>query len=355
MKYNDWLNIIEVIPELIRTGDIPENDYSDFNGLCVVSGYIPIKVDALSTAITPPNDESLENFDDIEILDESQTPIGVLIPSAGREVTAPMLLTDPRYVAYLNEVSVDFFGQGPYRFNHHYVVIERDYYENYRADYMHTAPIWGGFFHDENGALYTTCKNIPKQITAITGLKMPEKEHLEKSAKALVQPYAFERFLNQYHLLELLFNYQLVENVRNASDIREGIEVLKVYLNKQFGGELELLRVVIQSRCKRPKDFVSFFTKIFKDAYYSDTAKKIFITYSRSNNDIQKLFKELEKSNTPKDQEIINSVAKSIYDIRCAIAHNKIGEYFLTSADERFVVEIMEPLLQEVLLQAFSS
>ena len=59
------------------------------------------------------------------------------------------------------------------------------------------------------------------------------------------------------------------------------------------------------------------------------------------------------RSNEEYSKLIIDIAVYWIYRIRCSIAHNRIGEYVMSIDDEEFVVNVVEPLLKEVLIQLF--
>jgi hypothetical protein len=215
MEFAEWKTCWEAKPELIRPGDDPNTDYSEHEGHCVVKNLVPLRVQAVSSAIAPSENQSLSDFPDIEILDEAGDFLGLLFPSKNKDIVDPneSYVTDARYAAYLADVDISTFLAGAHhRFKHHYLVLDKSKYQSYTVNYMDSAPIWGNFFHEkQQPILAPTHKILVNSMTALPNLRMPEPEHIEKSARALVQPYAYERFLNQYHLLELIFNRRRVE------------------------------------------------------------------------------------------------------------------------------------------------
>jgi hypothetical protein len=361
MKYSEWKAAWEADPDLIRTGDDPSLDYKDIDGISVIRDYIALAVLTISSSFTPDESVDLQVVKDIEIYDEGHHYLGLLIPCKNREVLDKEihLLSDARYAAYINDVSQpNFTAVATHRFRYNYVVIDYSQYSSYVSNYKLTAPIWGGFIHADHASGFPQAYIAPpKEIKAVLNLNMPQTAHLEKAVRAIAQPYAFERYLNSYHLLELIFNFQLVENIRKGSTL-DGITELNKYLSKNFSTEADHLEIVITSRCTRPKDFEHYFQKIITDQYYIDAAKRILVDGAKGKylTDYRTYFQRIINGTAPSlnDAALVKLTVHSIYQVRCAIAHSKLGEYFLTSLDERFVVEIIEPLLQEVLLQAFT-
>jgi hypothetical protein len=122
--------------------------------------------------------------------------------------------------------------------------------------------------------------------------------------------------------------------------------------------EEERLRIVIESRCKRPRGFEKHFLAIKNDQYLIASSRRILIDNVDKPGHFKTFFDEHivgSSSISLPEEKLIAMTAKSIYVIRCSVAHSKLGEYFLTTNDERFVVEIIEPLLRDVLNQTFQT
>ena len=362
MRYNDL--------QEIHDGDLRYDItlFSEHDGICTLNGMIPIAVDAVSF--------SYESDEDIEIYDERDNFLGFLCICKSITDINIVSLTDARYIAYIHEVDKNTFGL-PYKFTKNYLVIDVCEYDDYKNKYMDSAPIWGGFFHSNaESSLPEAYRFTPSKLIARPGIDIPTRYHQESSMRSVVQPYAFERFLKLYHLLELIFDWNLVQKIKSLNDDLQGIGQL---LNEYSGNnELERLKVVLKSKCndnQKINKIASCLNKI-NSPDYLDKGIKIFFDYSKSGNPYKKTntpFSDLmsqggfSRTNTKENNSNINGITNKDYDdlvidfsayciyrVRCCIAHNRIGEYVMSNDDEGFVVEFAEPLLREVLCQIFS-
>ena len=364
MKYDD----LKELDDSDLRYDITQ--FSEHDGICTLNGMIPIPVDAVSF--------SYAGDEDIEIYDEGGNYLGVLCICKAITGINIDRLTDARYIAYIHEVDKHEFKLGlPFKFTKNYLVIDVSEYDNYKNKYMSSAPIWGGFFHSNaESSLQEAYRFQPSKLIARTGIELPTRYHQESSIRSVVQPYAFERFLKLYHLLELIFDWNLVQEIKSLNDDLQGIGQL---LNEYSGNnELERLKVLLKSKCNDNKkiDKIANCLNKIKSPDYLDKGIKIFFNYSKSGNPYNKIngvipFQDLmnrggfTRSNS-RDSSItgitennykglvIDFSAYCIYRVRCCIAHNRIGEYVMSNDDEGFVVEFAEPLLREVLCQIFS-
>ena len=346
--------------------------FSEHDGICTLNGMIPISVDAVSF--------SYESDVDIEVRNEDDNLLGVLCICKSLTDINIASVTDARYIAYIHEVDKHTFQGGlPYKFTKNYLVIDVSEYDNYKNKYMNSAPIWGGFFHSNTeSSLQNAYRFQPSKLIARTGIELPTRYHQESSMRSVVQPYAFERFLKLYHLLELIFDWNLVQEIKSLNDDLQGIGQL---LNEYSGNnELERLKVLLKSKCNDNKkiDKIADCLNKINSLDYLDKGIKIFFNYSKSGNPYKisniTPFPDLmshggfsrtnTKENNPNniqgitnkgyDNLVIEFSAYCIYRVRCCIAHNRIGEYVMSNDDEGFVVEFAEPLLREVLCQIFS-
>lgn len=302
---------------------------------------------------------------DLEVLDENGHLIGILCFCRGSEGVEISSLTEDKYIAYLTEVEKDDFEK-PYSFKRDYFVILESRLFQYQTDYMESAPIWGGFLHaDHSDRLPKLYQFATKSIKAYPGIKMPTVFHKESAARSTIEPFAFERFLKLYHLLELLFDYSLVEKIKGLAADLQGIgELLSRYSSKDF----QRLKSVIT---QWPLDLKPLADGLSQVSRHMKNAENIFYDFGKDGNplkeftDLQDLisnggftedsFKKIKPSGVRSFKDLtLDCTVYFIYRIRCCIAHNKIGEYVLKNSDEEFVVEFGEPLLREVLKQCLS-
>jgi hypothetical protein len=360
MRYND----------LTEFSDLPYDitQFSEHDGICTLNGMIPIPVDAVSF--------SYAGDEDIEIYDERGNYLGVLCIC--KTITGINIenLTEARYIAFINEIDKDSFRflELPYKFIKNYLVIDVCEYDDYKNKYMDSAPIWGGFFHSNaESNLQEAYRFKPSQLIARPGIELPTRYHKESSMRSVVQPYAFERFLKLYHLLELIFDWKLVEKIKSLNDDLQGIgQLLNQYSNTK---EFERLKILLKDKDKEGRldvDKIANCLNRIKSSNYLAKGIEIFFDYGKEGNPYKidpfvdlmnrggftrsnsrdKSIKGISENNY--DDLVINFSAYCIYRVRCCTAHNRIGEYVMSNDDEGFVVEFAEPLLREVLCQIFS-
>ncbi|MGC5326619.1 hypothetical protein [Brevibacillus sp. SYSU BS000544] len=318
----------------------------------VVNGKIALPIEVVSNYYTKEND--------IVIFDEDGNEIGCLCLKRSFDISE---LSDYRFVAYLIDVDYNNFLNTNYEYNDSYVVINEEFYDDYIQHYKDTSSLWGKFSHE---ILSMPVNRTEAKILAIKNINLPTKYHIENCIRAINEPYAFERFLKLYHLLELIFDYDLVQDIKALNeDIKDAGKLIMEYKRE----DINRLKWIFEKRLKNLDQIVS---KLNHIQNYMDKAYDIFYHYGKESNPIKKYddFEEIIKlggfeysqlkqhyaKNYGEEQHkqfIINVAAYWIYRIRCCIAHNKIGEYIMESKDEEFVNSFAEPLLYEILIEGF--
>jgi len=299
----------------------------------------------------------------ISINDENGNEIGVLCCCKARniELTA---MTEWEFYAFLSEAP-DYLSE--YLFMHSYLLVKKERYPEYLNDFFESAPIWGGFYH-QNLSLEPNKRSIT-EIKAVRGIKLPTSYHIENSIRAIKQPYAFECFLKSYHLLELLFDYSTVQEINSLGADLAGIgKILANYGRSEY----DRLKTVVYPKCTNPGPIIHRLNEI---NYYKTEAKKIFWDFGKESNPIknedsfdayinsgdfsESKYRFVNGISSTKvivqdhKQFIINVATYFIYRVRSSIAHSRIGEYVMQHNDERFVIDFAIPLLDEILYQVF--
>lgn len=319
------------------------------------AGSVLIPIVAVSSAF-PDNGE-------VELKDESGHVRGSVHLLRGRSTDNTLDLTDTEYVAYLSDVDDGGINVLPYTFRNNYVSIESDYIIRYFTHHFDGAPLWGGFIHRSMAA------GVPKPHKVNFAIEMqhfngyPTEYHQVCSLRSVTQAYGIERFLKLYHMVELLFDWDYVEEIRSLNDDLEGVGKL---LSRGSLSEFKRIEFILMRRCDR---FDRIAAKLSEVHRFIPTAASIFFEYGKDSNPLKRpdflraffaapTFSRatfmadpvLKRQNF--DEFVAAVAAHWIYRIRCSIAHHKIGEYLLTERDEQFVVEFGEPLLREILCQA---
>ncbi len=312
--------------------------------------------------------------------------IGHIYFSNNEQTMSSVDMSTPKMCAYLVDVNTNIFDMLwlNYSLSKDYLVIEEQFYEEYLS-YKKTSILWSGFYHEDDKVVNEPLPQAKTEITCLPNLELPTNFHHDNAQRAIAQPYAFERFLKNYHLLELLFDYKVIQDI---ADNRHDIKVAGSILHKSYkeNEELDRLQYVL-ANCSDANKLIE---KLNNITHFQDLAVSIFFQYGKKGNPFSTqdrfneillnptLFQESSfyvlKNNIPeinnktglpklKHQKedhktyILEVTAYWIYRIRSSIAHSKIGEFLLSSnepAHERFMIEFAEPLLQEVLIQCFT-
>lgn len=331
----------------------------DVNGITVINGYIALPVTATASYFT--------SNEDIDVKSDQDVDIGTLCfcKAIGEKVVnnLPYL----RYLAYLTEVDEGNFVSLTYNFKYDYFLIKASKYKKYIKKHMSTSSIWGGFVHEDTyqRILPKPIHNDPSTIT-IFDLKLPTAHHEASAMRSVIEPYAFERYLKLYHLLELVFDWDIVQKIKTLNDDLLGIgQILSAYKGK----ELQLLINTLTSRCN---NITAIALKMDNVKIDLNTSKTIFFEYNKDGNPLQyetlteiitkggfaieaNIIKPGNLKPGAYGEKIIAIACYWIYRIRCSIAHNRIGEYVMVQSDEKYLVDFAEPLLREVVIQCFKT
>ena len=358
--------------DLANSEDLIRGDYSQYsekNGICTFKGLVPLPLVVVSKAY--------KEDEDIEVLDEDNQPLGFLCFCKSLGTVDLNSITDAQYISYICEIDRDSFELSlPFRFQKDYFVVYENRYEEYISKYMKHSSLWGGFVHlaDIENHCSEAYSFKPSFIKAQSNLKFPTQYHAEKCSRSAVQPYAFERFLQLYHLLELIYDWDFINKLKLLD---EDLTNLGMWLRKYSNNnkDIERLNLIFKARFDEGKlnidEIASSLNKIYPS--YLSEARTIFFEFGKESNpynDNMTSFEELMsrggflRSNATSsevkgitegnyDVIVMKVSAYWIYRVRCCIAHNKIGEYVMSNRDEKFVAGFAEPLLRTILLQVF--
>ncbi|MGL5256124.1 MAG: hypothetical protein ACRC76_03715 [Proteocatella sp.] len=323
---------------------------SEYKGQLVVNELIALAVKCVSQVYIQE--------DDIEIKDSDGNFLGMLCFSSNinRNINE---LTIYQYVAFLAELEIEETINS--QINNHYVVLKVDCYDDYMDNYYSTAPLWGRFSH---GLEIVPPKHLEEAYICVRKIKLPSIYHSGNCLRAINEPYAFERYLKYYHLLELHFDYHLVEAIKQLGDDLLGVgEILKNYKREDME---RLKKIITLDNCKK---IGSIAKKLNEVKAFQAVADNIFNRFGKENNPLKdNSFNEIIDSvdGFADERQVRQFVKKKtyeecilavaiywIYRVRCCIAHNKIGEYVMVQSDEEFVAKFAEPLLHEVVIQVF--
>lgn len=337
------------------TGEAPTEDNTSEHEVFIVTGY----------------NSGINTKDDIEVLDNEGSLLGILCLSCNDKTMPIDNMTQYRYASYVldcesaNSVGMD----KSHTFKNSYLFVKKEHSNLYKERFMDSAPLWGGFTHVEKCKFY---EGEPTHLYACDGLLFPTEEHKLKLNYAVLSLDGFDRYLKKYHLLELIYDYICVLKLRTMdSSIKDFRSVMMSYSREELPSLKSLLKNYIE-------DVDSIIDVIYMVRDHKDISYKIFQEYSRESNPLkdssnwnsfweclesEKLSFENSRNNKfgkyNNKQEhtilVLNIVSYWIYRIRCSIAHNKIGEFIFNSEDEKFVVEVGEKIIDRVIKKVYSN
>jgi hypothetical protein len=333
---------------------------SQIGSYSVINDYVALSVSRVSN--------SLDHSNPISISHHGITK-GYLIFTSKRSSIDISSMTEFEFISFLTVASISDYSNSGYTFDSDFLLIKSDFIMDYIMNYQKKSILWGGFVHDlPIGAPLLRYKSLITNIEIGDELKEFDEYSFENCVRAIEQPYAFERFLKMYHLLELQFDYSVIEKIKNLTIPADSNKIGKI-LNEYSINELQRLTDLIENNCS---DISSLEQNLTRVCPFLNIAEDMFINFGKSKNVMHLINPDKLRavvasgsfsaanlqtlkvhSATEHDKFIFNITAYWIYKIRCSIAHNKIGEYLLSWNDENFIVDFGEPLLKEVLIQYF--
>jgi hypothetical protein len=334
----------------------------EYDGYLVINDYIALKVCRVSNS-----------YDDSTPIPITLNSIvyGYLVFTKCKGEIVIDQMNDFEFTSFLTFSDFANYTDSSFKFDTDYLLVKENFFIDYISDYEKTSMLWGGFAHSLNGgAPISRHKMIIPNIEIGDKLKDFNTYSYESCIRAIEQPYAFERFLKLYHLLELQFDYFIINKIQSLTIPADSNRIGKI-LNEYSHKEIDRLTEIIGHYCTNITKLEQLLSNI---SAFTTIAEDMFMNFGKSNgqyhlSDITKfryavsgsdftstyLYNGKVHSNTTIDHDkfIIGITSYWIYKIRCSIAHNKIGEYILSWNDENFIVEFGEPLLKEVLMQCF--
>jgi len=361
MTIQEILNDIEEIKQIQEISNYSEYKLSEDATYINIDDYIVHKIELLNNSFDKLNNTPIflngVSIGDIFYLKDEKLEISQM--------------SSFQFYAFLSECNSTDLILGEYIFQFNYLLIHRDFIDEFHYHYSSSSAIWGGF------KLSDSSNSISYYKKTVTSINIPfELKELNTFAKdsvyrALDQKHAFERFLKLYHLLELEFDNSLIQKIKSLN-IQTDSNQIGSLLNEYNRNEIERLTDLICNNCT---DITSLANKLNLIKNHISLGEEIFIKFGKTKNSTFFLndpvkFNDLlgdpgcfldtvavqnKASVRPQDYDkfIHTITAYWIYRIRCSIAHFKIGEFILTRDKEEFIVEFAEPLINEVLIQYY--
>ena len=361
------MNFIEyqkLLADGLAIGIDPSLQVSNFNGACAVNGFVALRL----TSVSPQYERATE----IEIL------LGVDPGSAYLITTknSPFLYSQASHLwtaAYLAEqlvagviAEVNQGSQVSFQFENDYVAIKSLTFDLYVERYRQSSVVWGSFTHpaEQNSALINFQRNTP--ISAKDDLKLPTPEHWEIALRSASQSSALDRYLNLYHLLELSFDYDLVEQIKRLDKDLKGVGKL---LSSHNNSEFEKLKKLLLRYCVDISFLAASLNAVFSKDEHRPVLWEMLFDYSKDSNPYKDKRAEFITLATTgftqsifiankfewKLDRLVHLAGYIIYRFRCSIAHASIGEFIIGNSEEKFVAEVAEPLIKSILFSVYSN
>lgn len=311
---------------------------------------------------------------DLPIKKANGTEIGYLFFTKGEAVPNIFALSEPKFVCFLKDISgLNVIEDAMiHTFQVDYLIIYREYLIEYIDTFMKAAPIWGFFNHG-----YPTLIINPPTTRVLTEIyvellpKFSKEYYFEASVRGIKHSLAFERYLKYYHLLELNFDFDVIERIKRL-DVVADSKSISMLLNEYKKEDIERLKYLFHTYCI---DVNPIIERMLAITSFLPIAREIFYDFGKDSNPLKEVAKFnnvvgrgggftmvncravgiQQASSVDEHRKFIGTLcAYWIYRIRNSIAHNKVGEYIMSHRDEPFVVQFGEPLLRECLRQLFS-
>ncbi|UVM65266.1 hypothetical protein LOY34_18250 [Pseudomonas sp. B21-009] len=341
----------------------PSLNLTEAYGQCSINGYIAIPVYHLS-----PRYQTNETF--TIKLSHHHNHDCVLITCKGMPFTygAASATSVAAFLRDANTEDIYNSHYTDYAFKHDYVVVRDSSYALYHSLYKETSSIWGAFSHQRNLPQHEKLTNA-FTVEAYSDLCIPTEDHKLSTLRTIHESTALGHYLSLYHLIELSFDLDLLQDlVALGTDLRGFGKLIATYNNAELQ---KLIRIVKK--------------------YWSEEASlehhlRDFFSHSPFDNTIDEMLYDYDKDGFPwsfKDQpakrvqfaahvkhsftkasvdgakfgwtleNLQRAVAYIIYRFRCAIAHASIGEHILTIQDSALITTKATPLLMGLISQMY--
>lgn len=355
------LNLTDIV-QINNLSNVTEYKYSSTITFLQLDEYIIHRIELLNKSF----DKSILNT----TIELSGVIIGDLFYLKNQNFDISTL-SNSQFYAFLSECETYDISLPNYTFKSDYILIHKDYIDEFHLKYSSTSAVWGGFKLAENLSVINYYKKLTPTITIPEELRDLDLYAQDSIYRALDQKHSFERFLKLYHLLELEFDYSLIKKIQSLNIITDS-NLIGNLLNEYSRNETDRLFDLVSGSCL---DVNSLALKLNGIKLYQSLGEEIFIRFGKGNkgnfflNDLARYNSLLSDADAFANSTSVQTHAKIslsdynkfihsvtaywIYRIRCSIAHFKIGEYILTRDKEDFIVEFAEPLIKEVLIQFY--
>lgn len=323
-------------------------------GQCSVNGYIAIPVYHLSSRY-----RLNDNF--IIRLNQHDSHDCALLTCKGTPFTYGEA-SAPSAAAFLRDAKVEDLHEtyADYVFKNDYVVVKDLAYAIYHSRYKETSAIWGGFSHQRSLPEHEKITSS-HTIEAFSDLCMPTSEHSLATLRSMHEATSLGQYLSLYHLIELSFDYDLLEDLKAlGSDLKGFGKLIATYNNAEYHKLLRIIKKYWTDENSLEQHLRDFFSHSPFDAtidemlyeydkegfpwMFKDNSSKRVQFAAHVKHTFTKASIETAKFGWTLDH-LQRAAAYIIYRFRCAIAHASLGEHILTIHDSKLVTTKATPLL----------
>lgn len=340
----------------------PSLHLAEAYGQCSVDGYVAIPVYNLS-----PRYQSNETFT-IRLSDHPHDCM--LITCKGMPFTygeAPATSV----AAFLRDAKAEDISQAQYSdyiFKHNYVVIRDIAYALYFSHYKATSSIWGAFSHQRSTPQHEKLTSV-HTVEAYSDLGIPTIDHDLATIRATHESTALGHYLSLYHLIELSFDFDLLQDLQALGTNLKGFgKIIATYNNS----ELQKLSRIVKKYWLDEASLEKYLRDFFCQSQFDSTIDDLLYGYDKDgfpwgfkDNQAKRVqFAAHVKHSFTKAcieaarfgwtlDHLQRAVAYIIYRFRCAIAHASIGEHILTIQDSTLITTKATPLLMGLINQVY--
>ena len=307
--------------------------------------------------------------------DRSSSP--VVVNERGDEIAELIFVKDDyieiaglplkKFICLIKEYPFETIADSHYTFTWDYELVMKTHLQEYISNFKKNSAVWGSYLHQDDlpNNVFVRTKGVLK-LNAIKGISIDRPIYLDTLELAIRESNPFNRFLKLYHLLELNFDIHTAEKLSRYLSLGNKEKEISSTLKDYNREDLDRLRSLLAEHLDCNK-IIPLLNEIRN---YVLIAEQMFYVFGKDSNPLKQKkqfdqilsrggFAESHVNAVLGNNRFADFIPKItsywIYRIRSSIAHNKLGEYLITSADESFMLEFAEPLLKEVVIDCFKS
>lgn len=351
---------------------VNEYVYKNFSGL-EVDNKIILEIHSMEV--------HLQNSEIIDIKNSSNINIGYIDIAKNKKIEDYNELNANRILYIWNHYRKT--GDRLTKFPSHFMVIEKDFFEDYYDNHFKTSSLWGGFKHEI--MQISSYKPISELIIPENPILFPTQTNEATSNSSTYTNNIYDIFLKKYHQLELVFNLIFVKQLQNLDDFNDLKNINNIYKNMNKD-EIDSIIYLFSNFCSENQKVKLLKIIMFGFDNYTNVFNELLFEYGKDSNPIKtedlkiKFLNFIQRCNqeNPSNLSSYRQISKEIkfkttvlefdtflsklicyviYRIRCSIAHSKLSEFIFSLDEEHlnFMTDIALPLITETVIDIFSN